>query len=115
MLEAGIQLDEIDSMEAAFRKLLMGRVDGVLGVDLMGLEVMRKISPGNQGTLMLLDKPFLSIQGGPTFLTASGLGQRAFEDFKVGWQLITANGEALKILENYNGKGKVPAEVLIRY
>lgn len=113
LTDAGAKLTEVDAIEVGFKLLEAGRVDLVFSVDLTGHTLVAKLFPGNE-SLVPTDKPYVTIPGGPYFNTAIEGGEKLLADFKAGMAAIIKDGTAQKILEKYYGKGRVPANALVR-
>jgi polar amino acid transport system substrate-binding protein len=111
---AGVNFEESYSKESLFKKLVLGRIDLSIEIELSGLSIINRLFPDQSSKFI-----FIGIQRSITpvaIMIESNHpnGRQLGERLKAGLQTLINNGRYLDILEKYYGRGKVPADWLER-
>jgi polar amino acid transport system substrate-binding protein len=106
--EYGIQFEESYSKESLFKKLMLGRIDLCIEIELSGLKIINRLFPDEAYKFSRLE-----IQRSITPVTVMiennyPNGRQLGWDIKKGLEAIIKNGKYHKILEKYYGKGNIP-------
>lgn len=108
-----LKVEGVTSLEAVFQKLYSKRNDLAVSVDLSGPTIIKALFPGKENQFEAYqDKPFVSIPGSLILNQKHPDYQIYQEKIRNGLVKIVKNGQWLKIMEQYYGKGKVPKDSL---
>ena len=104
---------ENPNYEGLFRMLNADRIDLCASLDISGLDMIRRIFPGDEQKFGIVAKPLASIPAG-LIMSKNLPGYQSFMvKFQQSFATIKANGTYLSILEKYYGKGNVPKDAMV--
>ena len=112
LVNAQLTVHEISSYEGLFQTMNAGRIDLCTSLDISGLEMIRRLFPGEEQTFGIIAKPLTSIPAGLILSKNLPNYQEFIAQYQQGFEAIKANGTYLSILEKYYGKGNVPKDVM---
>ncbi|MES9972179.1 MAG: transporter substrate-binding domain-containing protein [Candidatus Thiodiazotropha sp.] len=108
--ESGVEFEESYSKESLFKKMMLGRIDLCIEIELSGLLILNRLFPdkADEFTRIELQRSITPI----TIMIDDSYpdGQRLGENITKGLEMIINNGKYQEILEKYYGKGNIPAD-----
>jgi polar amino acid transport system substrate-binding protein len=105
--KSGIEPDFARNLEINFNKLLAGRIDLCVALELPATYIISRLSPSQQSRIAKIDKPLMSISVDFIVNRNNPGSASLFKKVKKGLQLIKNNGTYQDIVQRYYGKHEI--------
>ena len=90
--------------------LKANRIDFAAVGLLTGMDLIKKLFPGQENDFAFIRKPILELPTSIYFNKRFPWSDEYAEQFRKGLDIITKNGKYLQILKDYYGKDNIPPE-----
>ncbi|ATX82112.1 amino acid ABC transporter substrate-binding protein, PAAT family [Mariprofundus ferrinatatus] len=108
---AGVTFEESYSQESLFKKLIRGRVDLVIEIDLVGKKIIDRLFPAEHDNFVATTIPGSAMPIAVLISADYPDAERVGALYRLGMARIKQSGRYREILETYYGKGKVPDQM----